>query len=88
MGTDEGMSSTTPTATGQLILTVVGSLLGQDLANKFRPGVSGRLLAGAWLLFAFVLASAYRSNLTASLTAPKYPSRVETLEQLVDSEAL
>ncbi|KAK8374544.1 hypothetical protein O3P69_007813 [Scylla paramamosain] len=43
---------------------------------------------GAWLLFAFILGTAYRGNLTASLTAPKSPPRVETLEQLVASQAV
>ncbi|XP_063871144.1 uncharacterized protein LOC135106256 isoform X3 [Scylla paramamosain] len=79
--------ATTPT-TGQLVLDVIGSLLGQDLGGKFSPGVSGRMLAGAWLLFAFILGTAYRGNLTASLTAPKSPPRVETLEQLVASQAV
>lgn len=85
---DNDRRSATPPAAGQLILDVVGSLLGQDLASKFIPGVSGRVLAAAWLLFALVLGTAYRGNLTASLTAPKFPPRVETLEQLVASEAV
>lgn len=38
-------------------------------------------------MFAFIVGTAYRGNLTASLTAPKYPARPETLKELVSAGA-
>ncbi|ROT79299.1 Variant Ionotropic Glutamate Receptor [Penaeus vannamei] len=60
----------------------LGSLLGQSVpldrdTNGFRVSVA------SWLVFAFVVGTAYRGNLTAALTLPKYPDRPETIEQLV-----
>ncbi|XP_063584656.1 glutamate receptor-like [Penaeus indicus] len=60
----------------------VASLLGQSIplgrsTNAFRVSVA------CWLVFAFVVGTAYRGNLTAALTLPKYPDRPETIEQLV-----
>ncbi|XP_042225916.1 uncharacterized protein LOC121868951 [Homarus americanus] len=73
--------------TGSIILEVFGMLLGQELSKKLSSDMSSRLLVSAWIVFAFIVGTAYRGNLTASLTAPKYPARVETLEQLVSSGA-
>nr|XP_053627916.1 glutamate receptor ionotropic, delta-2-like [Cherax quadricarinatus] len=42
-----------------------------------------RAVFGAWLVFTFIIGTAYRGNLTASLTIPKYPPRPETLEELI-----
>ncbi|XP_064101701.1 ionotropic receptor 93a-like [Macrobrachium nipponense] len=64
---------------------VFGSLLGQPLLKDLPEGSSFRAVLGAWLVFAFILGSAYRGNLTAFLTIPKYPPRVETVEQLVET---
>ncbi|XP_047483147.1 uncharacterized protein LOC125035052 [Penaeus chinensis] len=60
----------------------LASLLGQSVplgrsTNAFRVSVA------CWLVFAFVVGTAYRGNLTAALTLPKYPDRPETIEQLV-----
>ncbi|XP_063886429.1 ionotropic receptor 21a-like [Scylla paramamosain] len=64
---------------------MTGMLLGQNLPRRLPRILSSRLLVATWLVFAIVFASAYRGNLTASLTLPKYPPRPETLPQLVDS---
>ncbi|XP_071544953.1 ionotropic receptor 21a-like [Panulirus ornatus] len=47
-------------------------------------GSSSRLLMGTWLVFAFIIGTVYRGNLTAALTLPKYPPRPETVEELVN----
>ncbi|ROT64336.1 Variant Ionotropic Glutamate Receptor [Penaeus vannamei] len=53
---------------------VFGTLLGQSFSL---PTVSStRVLVASWLVVAFVLGSAYRGNLTAFLTIPKYPPRL------------
>ncbi|ROT65113.1 Variant Ionotropic Glutamate Receptor, partial [Penaeus vannamei] len=62
---------------------VVGTLLGQSLNQLHSHSNAARLLLGAWLIFAFILGTAYRGNLTAALTLPMYPPRPETLQELV-----
>ncbi|XP_076059359.1 ionotropic receptor 93a-like [Oratosquilla oratoria] len=69
------------------INTVIATLLGQGLSDYLPTRSSYRTLLIFWLLFAFIVGTAYRGNLTASLTLPKYPPRVETLSQLVRSGA-
>lgn len=59
-------------------------LLGQDLGQRFARTLAGRMVFGAWLVFALVVGSAYRGNLTASLTLPVRPSRPETLREIVE----
>ncbi|KAK8397751.1 hypothetical protein O3P69_004502 [Scylla paramamosain] len=70
---------------GAVFQDMVGMLLGQNLPQRLSSASSIRLLVAAWLIFAFILAVAYRSNLTASLTLPKYPPRPETLQEVVDT---
>ncbi|ROT85591.1 Variant Ionotropic Glutamate Receptor, partial [Penaeus vannamei] len=60
-------------------------LLGQDLDQRFARTLAGRVVFGAWLVFALVIGSAYRGNLTASLTLPVLPSRPETLREIVEA---
>ncbi|ROT79300.1 Variant Ionotropic Glutamate Receptor [Penaeus vannamei] len=64
-------------------LEMVGSLLGQSIAERTGQRSGGRVMLASWLIFAFILTTAYRGNLTAALTLPKYPPRVETLPELV-----
>ncbi|XP_042203097.1 uncharacterized protein LOC121853186 [Homarus americanus] len=66
-----------------LVQEVVGTLLGQGFTGRLSTSRSNPVLVAAWLVFAFIVATAYRCNLTASLTLPKYPPRPETVEQLV-----
>ncbi|XP_063886437.1 uncharacterized protein LOC135114467 [Scylla paramamosain] len=73
------------TGIGAVFQDMVGMLLGQNLPQRLSSASSIRLLVAAWLIFAFILAVAYRSNLTASLTLPKYPPRPETLQEVVDT---
>ncbi|XP_066969153.1 ionotropic receptor 93a-like [Macrobrachium rosenbergii] len=61
----------------------LGILLGQNNSMDHSTSASSRILVSCWLVFAFILGSAYRGNLTAFLTLPKYPARAETLEQLI-----
>ncbi|XP_042228813.1 uncharacterized protein LOC121870907 isoform X2 [Homarus americanus] len=62
---------------------VVGTFLDQSVNKRHIVNSASRVLVAAWLVFSFIVGTAYRSNLTAALTLPKYPSRPETLEQLV-----
>ena len=63
---------------------MVGMLLGQNLPRRLSNATSSRVLVAAWLVFALIIGLAYRGNLTASLTLPKYPLRPETLKEVVD----
>ncbi|KAK8384551.1 hypothetical protein O3P69_014257 [Scylla paramamosain] len=63
--------------------TVIATLLAQDLPVKPPNTHAIRALVAAWLLFAFIVGTVYRGNLTASLTLPKYPPRPETIADLV-----
>lgn len=73
---------------GGVVVGVVGTMLAQNLPRAMMTGgVSVRVLVAFWLIFAFILGVAYRGNLTASLTAPIYPARIESLSQLVASGA-
>ncbi|XP_063886458.1 ionotropic receptor 93a-like [Scylla paramamosain] len=69
---------------GPVFKDMVGMLLGQNLPRRLLNTSSSRVLVAAWLVFALILGLAYRGNLTASLTLPKYPPRPETLEEIVD----
>ncbi|XP_063614362.1 uncharacterized protein LOC134787515 [Penaeus indicus] len=66
-------------------LNLIGSLLGQSMASRRGESAGSRVFVASWLVFAFVVGTAYRGNLTAALTLPKYPPRVETLAQLVET---
>ncbi|MPC18186.1 hypothetical protein E2C01_011062 [Portunus trituberculatus] len=69
---------------GTVFQDMVGMLLGQNLPRRVSYTSSSRVLVAAWLVFALILGLAYRGNLTASLTLPKYPPRPETLMEIVD----
>ncbi|XP_063612335.1 uncharacterized protein LOC134785833 [Penaeus indicus] len=66
-------------------LNLIGSLLGQSMASRRGESAGSRVFVASWLVFAFIVGTAYRGNLTAALTLPKYPPRVETLAQLVET---
>ncbi|KAK8397747.1 hypothetical protein O3P69_004498 [Scylla paramamosain] len=70
---------------GAVFQDMVGMLLSQNLPRRLSYTSSSRVLVAAWLVFALILGVAYRGNLTASLTLPKYPPRPETLKEIVDS---
>ena len=70
---------------GTVFLDMVGMLLSQNLTSRLSGTPSSRIMVAAWLVFVFIIAVAYRGNLTASLTLPKYPSRPETLQEIVDT---
>ena len=70
---------------GTVYLDMAGMFLTQSLLHRLPSASSSRVLVAAWLLFILILVLAYRSNLTASLTIPKYPPRAETIQQLVDN---
>lgn len=70
-----------------VVQEIFGTLLGQNLSGRLSKGSSTRLLLGTWLVFAFIIGTAYRSNLTAFLTVPKYPTRPENLDQLFETDA-
>ena len=58
-------------------------LLGQNLSRRLTGTSSNKVLVAAWLVFALILSVAYRGNLTASLTLPKYLPRPETLQEII-----
>uniref|UniRef100_A0A0N7ZA08 Ionotropic glutamate receptor C-terminal domain-containing protein n=1 Tax=Scylla olivacea TaxID=85551 RepID=A0A0N7ZA08_SCYOL len=70
---------------GAVFQDMVGMLLGQNLPRRLSYTSSSRVLVAAWLVFALIFGLAYRGNLTAFLTLPKYPPRPETLKEIVDS---
>ncbi|XP_050713412.1 uncharacterized protein LOC126996696 [Eriocheir sinensis] len=73
------------TSVAAVFQNMTGMLLGQNLPRRLPSTSSSRVLLAAWLVFALILGVAYRGNLTASLTLPKYPSRTETIPQLVEA---
>ncbi|XP_064102699.1 ionotropic receptor 93a-like [Macrobrachium nipponense] len=72
---------------GRIILEMTGTLLGQNFTSEPSTTNSARLLVGFWVVFAFIMGTAYRGNLTAFLTIPKYPPRAENLPQLLAKNA-
>lgn len=71
----------------RLVLEVVGSLVSQSSSGRGYDTSSTRVLLATWLIFSFIVSTAYRGNLTAFLTIPKYPDRPETLEQFIQTGA-
>ncbi|XP_071527001.1 ionotropic receptor 21a-like [Panulirus ornatus] len=69
---------------GAISQEIFGTFLGQNLSKSLPTGSSSRVLVAAWLVFAFIIGTVYRGNLTAALTLPKYPPRPETLEEVVN----
>ena len=70
---------------GTVFQYMLGMLLSQNLPHQLSDTSSSKVLVTAWLLFALIITVAYRGNLTASLTLPKYPLRPETLQEIVDT---
>lgn len=68
-----------------VVKQVVGSLLDEAIPGMLPRRSSTRVVLAAWLIFAFVVGTVYRGNLTASLTVPRYPPRAETLAQLAST---
>ncbi|MPC52164.1 hypothetical protein E2C01_046026 [Portunus trituberculatus] len=73
------------TGAGAVFQDMAAMLLGQSLPHRLSSHHSSRVLMAAWIVFALIVGVAYRGNLTASLTLPKFPPRPETLPQLVDT---
>ncbi|KAK3892903.1 hypothetical protein Pcinc_003269 [Petrolisthes cinctipes] len=71
-----------------VVMEATATLLGQPLPRHLPYHTSLRLLVGAWLVFGVIFATAYRGNLTAFLTIPKFPPRAETLHQLIMTDAM
>nr|XP_045607000.1 uncharacterized protein LOC123763726 [Procambarus clarkii] len=68
---------------GEIVQAVIGTLFGQGFTRGHVPRGSSSLIVAVWLMAVFILGTAYRSNLTASLTQPSYPPRPENVEGLV-----
>lgn len=62
---------------------LTGLLVGQGLPKRLIGTSSGRLVIATWMVFTYVIVSAFNGNLTATLTVPTYPPRPETLAELV-----
>lgn len=80
---EDKKSSTT--GFGRVAETVFGILMWQSVVLNAVRNNGTRVLVMAWMLFAFIVGTAYRGNLTAALTLPKYPPRVETVAQLAET---
>lgn len=74
--TREVLPNTSPT------LETLAILLGQDIIYRLPKGDRSRLVVIVWLVFSFLLGTAYRGTLTAFLSVPEYPSRPENMEEL------
>lgn len=55
------------------------------LALRLSGTSSTQVLIAVWVVVSVIFVSTFQSNLTASLTLPKYPSCPETLPQLVNT---
>lgn len=69
---------------GRVIVEIFATLVGQNLSHQLFRSNSNRVLLVTWLVFAFIVGTVYRGNLTAALTVPNSPPRPETVEQLVN----
>lgn len=67
-----------------VVKEVIGTLLSEAIPGELPRRTSTRVALTAWMIFAFIVGTVYRSNLTACLTVPTYPPRAETLADLVD----
>ncbi|XP_069994245.1 probable glutamate receptor [Penaeus vannamei] len=45
-----------------------------------------RLFVGSWWLYCFIVTTAYTANLIAFLTIPVFPGRIQTVQQLAESD--
>ncbi|XP_037782039.1 uncharacterized protein LOC119578542 [Penaeus monodon] len=81
----ENQRKSPATGIGRVAETVFGILMWQSVVLSAARDNGSRVLVMAWMIFAFIVGTAYRGNLTAALTLPKYPPRVETLLQLVNT---
>ena len=71
MGANERQSVSEKKLTVRSAVEVIyGTLLGQPLSFRLPKYSSLRIMMGTWLVFAFIMGTAYRGNLTASLTFP------------------
>ncbi|XP_063875878.1 ionotropic receptor 21a-like [Scylla paramamosain] len=66
----------------QVMKQVFGTLLDEAIHGELPRRSSTRLVLTAWMIFAFIVGTVYRSNLTACLTVPTYPTRAENLADL------
>ncbi|XP_042892352.1 uncharacterized protein LOC122266619 [Penaeus japonicus] len=80
----DGKSSST-NGFGRVAEAVFGMLMWQSVVMNMARNNGSRVLVMAWMIFVFIIGTVYRGNLTAALTLPKYPPRVETLLQLVNT---
>ncbi|XP_064107713.1 glutamate receptor ionotropic, delta-1-like [Macrobrachium nipponense] len=71
-----------------VVQETIGTFLGQPPSPTVPNNDSFRILMAAWVLFTFLMGSAYRANLTAFLTLPKYPPRIETLKEFIKAESI
>ncbi|XP_076054328.1 ionotropic receptor 21a-like [Oratosquilla oratoria] len=67
------------------LTVVLGVLLGQSFQGRLSTNLPYRFILGLWLLFALVMSTSYRGNLTAFLTLAKYPPRPENMAELMET---
>ena len=66
-------------------MEILGTFIGENVTKSLPKSDSGRTLIVGWLIFAFIIGTGYSGNLKANLTLPKYPPRIETVDELVES---
>lgn len=66
----------------EVMKQVFGTLLDEAIHGELPRKSSTRLVLTSWMIFAFIVGTVYRSNLTACLTVPTYPTRAENLADL------
>ncbi|MPC28831.1 hypothetical protein E2C01_022042 [Portunus trituberculatus] len=66
----------------QVMRQVFGTLLDEAIHGELPRKSSTRLVLTSWMIFSFIVGTVYRSNLTACLTVPTYPTRAENLADL------
>ena len=66
----------------EVMKQVFGTLLDEAIHGELPRRSSTRLVLTSWMIFAFIVGTVYRSNLTACLTVPTYPTRAENLADL------
>ncbi|KAK7082757.1 hypothetical protein SK128_001377 [Halocaridina rubra] len=70
-----------------VVSEIFSPFLSQPSTNRQPNRDSLRIIIATWLIVSYVIGSLYRGNLTAFLTIPKYPSRIDTLKQFLRAES-
>ncbi|ROT84493.1 Variant Ionotropic Glutamate Receptor [Penaeus vannamei] len=73
--------------TGRAFLWTYGVMITQSMW-WFPRSMTGRVLGGAWLLAAFIIATVYKSNLKAMIIIPKVNLPFTNLEEMIEQDKI